>query len=192
MLDFGAILRKAQEATKNRGPAGPSGPGQKNAHDFNMIGERQAGTTGQVQVVPLVPYGEPASPSGTTGTTEQVRVVPVDWGEIANLHQLLAKNGTTGTSGTIEKHEVCENQRGEAEHRVALRNSVALYVSQADPYRCHACGGRETSDRPLIPVLSAKPEHPHWLHRGECHDEHIRRIDEQVALALTSSVSVSS
>jgi hypothetical protein len=113
-------------------------------------------------------------------------VVPPTDDNIPYEYQRFEEGGTSGTGGTTEKSSLQKNP----DHRgTDLRNSLALYVPQVDPYRCHVCAGRETSDRPLIPVLSAKPDHPHWLHRA-CHDEHVRRIDERVALALASSVSV--
>ncbi len=74
--------------------------------------------------------------------------------------------------------------------RALVRNSPALYVPQADPYRCHVCGDRETPDRPLVPVINAEtmtgPDRHHWLHRA-CHDEHIRCQLEAVEAVMAAA-----
>ena len=70
-----------------------------------------------------------------------------------------------------------------------LRNSSALFTPQADSNRCHVCGERESMDEPFLAVLSAKPEHPHWLHVA-CHAEHARRIDARVEAALQAAAPI--
>lgn len=67
-----------------------------------------------------------------------------------------------------------------------LRNSLALYIPQLDSNRCHVCGGREGPDFPFIPVLSAKPECPHWIHEA-CHAEYVRLIDARVEAVLADA-----
>jgi hypothetical protein len=68
-----------------------------------------------------------------------------------------------------------------------LRNSVAFYVPQAHSDKCQVCGEREEPGRPFLPVLSARPDRPHWLHAA-CHADHVRRLSLRIEAAICVAV----
>ena len=66
-------------------------------------------------------------------------------------------SGTNGTIGTGHSHSV---------------------EPQIDTFRCFVCHLHDTAEKPLVPVLSGIPAHPHhWLH-ADCWPEHARRCQQ--------------
>jgi hypothetical protein len=59
--------------------------------------------------------------------------------------------------------------------KVELLNDVRLAPVQADTHRCFVCDGVDRPGQALVPVLTAKPDTPLWLHLEPCHHEHRRR-----------------
>jgi hypothetical protein len=116
--------------------------------------------------------------------------------------------GTNGTAPRIPhdeirsrfewiQHRLIEDhgrdpKRAESNSRVILRsellNDLRLAPVQTDTTRCFVCGGFDRPGHVLVPVLTARPDAPLWLHLEPCHEEHRRQqsrhIDELLRLAL--------
>jgi hypothetical protein len=125
MIDWsGALTRAFQEHLANGGSGGSSGSDRGIPNEFNHIQADHPGTTPRIPVVPLVPGSEliarDGAASGTTGTTQPRRVVPGGDRQEHVQHQTLGPPGTTRTTGTTEKHLICEDKVAEFAERAAI------------------------------------------------------------------------
>ncbi len=102
--------------------------------------------------------------------------------EVATLYaQALGQViGEAGLSG--------DPARGRARAMVAatLRNDPRLTPDQPNPRRCLVCNGRDGPSRPLVPILTPKPDFYLWLHAGDCHAAHRKSQSAKVAALLAS------
>ncbi len=117
-------------------------------------------------------------------------------------------NGTIGTASGIPESEirarfawivrrlvedrgrdpVRASRDGLAILKVELLNDVRLAPVQEDTYRCFVCGGIDRPGRALVPVLTARPDAPLWLHLEPCHEEHRRRRSAMANELLCSAL----
>jgi hypothetical protein len=119
---------------------------------------------------------------GTNGTISTASGVPAD--EIRTRFDWIRQR-------LVEEHGR-DPERAEIDARAILRsellNDGRLAPMQPDTTRCFVCGGFDRPGHVLVPVLTAKPDTPLWLHLEPCHEEHRRQqsqhMDELLWLAL--------
>jgi hypothetical protein len=119
--------------------------------------------------------------------------------------------GTNGTIGTVSNiaadeiqgrfewvaHRLMEEHGRDAERarrdawailKMELLNDVRLAPVQADTHRCFVCNGIDTPAQVLVPVLTARPDTPLWLHLelcyGELRSQRSQQVDELLYAAL--------
>ncbi len=120
-------------------------------------------------------------------------------------------NGTIGTASGIAESEIrarfewimrrlIEDRgrdpvRADSDAREILKvevlNDLRLAPVQEDTHRCFVCDGASMPGRALVPVLTARPDTPLWLHLEPCHEEHRRRrsamADQLLRLTLPAT-----
>lgn len=128
-----------------------------------------------VSKVPKVP----AEPSfGTFGTIGTHPEVPRE--EVAALLDWTA-NRLASDRGLAE---IDARREGRAIVTAALRNDPRLTPDQPNPHRCLVCNERDGPSRPLVAVLTPKPDFFIWLHAGGCHAAHRNSQSATVAALL--------
>jgi hypothetical protein len=93
----------------------------------------------------------------------------------------------------VEEHgRDVERARGDARAilKVELLNDVRLAPVQADTHRCYVCGGTDQPGQVMVPVLTARPDTPLWLHLEPCHAEHRRRRSTMAEELLRSALAL--
>ncbi len=71
--------------------------------------------------------------------------------------------------------------------RSKVRNSAAMVATQTNVAICHVCGERNDDTQPVVAVLQPKGGAVLWMHAGECHDEHSRRMAERVEAIMSAA-----
>jgi len=124
-------------------------------------------------------------------------------------------NGTIGTASGISESEIRarfawivrrltedsgrDDVRADSDARAILTvevlNDVRLAPVQEDTHRCFVCDGISRTGHVLVPILTARPDAPLWLHLEPCHGEHRRRqstmADELLCSALPTPLGPS-
>jgi hypothetical protein len=126
------------------------------------------------------------------------------------LERGFGTNGTIGTISGVSADEIRSRfewmrqrlvedhgrdpERAEIDARAILRsellNDGRLAPMQPDTTRCFVCGGFDRPGHVLVPVLTARPDTPLWLHLEPCHQKHRSRQSMQVDDLLTAALGV--
>ncbi len=134
-----------------------------------------------VSKVPKVPAALSFGTFGTIGTRPEVPREEVaallDW----TANRLASDRGLA---------EIEARRKARAIVAAALRNDPRLTPDQPNQHRCLVCNERDGPSRPLVPVLTPKPDFHVWLHAGSCHAEYRQRQSAKVAALLGVVASV--
>ena len=110
---------------------------------------------------------------GTNGTIGTATGVPAD--EIRSRFAWIRQR-------LVEDHGR-DPGRAKSDARAILKsellNDLSLAPVQADTTRCFVCGGLDRPGHVLVPVLTARPDTPLWLHLEPCHQKHRSRQSKQ-------------
>lgn len=119
---------------------------------------------------------------GTNGTIGTASEVPAD--EIRARFAWIAQR-------LVEEHgrdPLRSSEDARAILKSELLNDLRLAPVQTDTHRCFVCKEADTTAQVLVPVLTAQPYSPLWLHLEPCHGElrsqRSQQIDELLHAAL--------
>jgi hypothetical protein len=74
--------------------------------------------------------------------------------------------------------------------KAELLNDMRLVPVQADTHCCFVCDGIDTPAQVLVPVLTARPDAPLWLHLDPCHSEHRRQRSREIDRLLHAALGL--
>ena len=124
----------------------------------------------------------PAGGFGTNGTIGTASGIPE--GEIRArfawiTRRLIEDRGRDPVRADSDAREIL---------KVEVLNDLRLAPVQDDTHRCFVCDGISRTGHVLVPILTARPDAPLWLHLEPCHGEYRRRrsalADELLRSAL--------